>query len=80
MMNHLLRRRFVNMVSENCKSATCLLHRLNVSDHLFYPSTAEAEAAKPTAAAISRLESLPDQTSASNWNRDYLTCTSFSRW
>lgn len=64
MMNHLLRRRFLNIVSENCKSAICSLHRLNVSEHLFYPSTAtaEAEAAKPTAAAaISRLESLPER-------------------
>jgi hypothetical protein len=64
MMNH-LRRRFVNIVSENFKSATCSLHRLDMSEHLFYPSTAtaEEEAAKPTAAAaISSVESLPEPT------------------
>jgi hypothetical protein len=60
MMNRLLRRRFVNIVAENYESATCSLHRLNVSEHLFYPSTA---AAKPAgAAAISTLESLAEPT------------------
>lgn len=53
-----LRRRFVNLVAENCMSSVCSLHRLDVSQHLFYPSTAEAEAAKPT---IYRL-SLPSPT------------------
>ncbi|CAD6221695.1 unnamed protein product [Miscanthus lutarioriparius] len=56
MMN--LRRRFVNLVAENCMSSVCSLHRLDVSQRLFYPSTAEAEAAKPT---IYRL-SLPPPT------------------
>ncbi|CAL4937886.1 unnamed protein product [Urochloa decumbens] len=51
------RRRFVNMVAENLKSGVCSVHRLNVSEHLFYPSTAEAEAAK--SAAVPRLEALP---------------------
>jgi len=43
MMN--LRRRFVNLVAECYLSNVCSLHRLDVSQHLFYPSTAEAEAA-----------------------------------
>ena len=40
-----LRRRFVNLVAECYLSNVCSLHRLDVSQHLFYPSTAEAEAA-----------------------------------
>ncbi|CAD6221694.1 unnamed protein product [Miscanthus lutarioriparius] len=51
MMN--LRRRFVNLVAENCLSSVCSLHRLDVSQHLFYPSTAEAEAAKPAVFGLS---------------------------
>ncbi|CAN6340964.1 unnamed protein product [Urochloa humidicola] len=60
------RRRFVNMVAENLRSGVCSVHRLNVSEHLFYPSTAEAEAAQSTAeaeaaesAAVSPLDALP---------------------
>jgi hypothetical protein len=60
-------------VREHCgESATCSLHRLNVSVHLFYPSTAEAEAdqaAKPAGAAA-----------MSTRSRDYGGWTSFSRW
>jgi len=40
-----LRRRFVNVVAESYLNNVCSLHRLDVSQHLFYPSTAEAEAA-----------------------------------
>ncbi|TVU41701.1 hypothetical protein EJB05_15244, partial [Eragrostis curvula] len=38
-------RRFVNLVTENCNSYTYSLHRLDVAKHLFYASTAEAQAA-----------------------------------
>ncbi|XP_062187889.1 uncharacterized protein LOC133891187 [Phragmites australis] len=44
-------RRFVNIVAENYKSSMYSLHGLDVSKHLFYPSTAEAEAAAAKAAA-----------------------------
>ncbi|TVU41746.1 hypothetical protein EJB05_15292, partial [Eragrostis curvula] len=40
-----MNRRFVNLVTANYKSRMYSLHRLDVSKHLFYPSTAEAEAA-----------------------------------
>ncbi|KAJ1296198.1 hypothetical protein BS78_01G281300 [Paspalum vaginatum] len=51
------RRRFVNLVAEHRTSAMCSVHRLNVAEHLFYPSTAEAEAvAKPE---LSKLRVLP---------------------
>lgn len=52
------RRRFVNLVAENIKTGVFSVHRLNVSEHLFYPSTAEAEAARP-AQVVSRLGALP---------------------
>ncbi|CAL5084925.1 unnamed protein product [Urochloa decumbens] len=42
-------RRFVNIVAENLKGRYSL-HRLDVSKHLFYPSTAEAKAAAAKAA------------------------------
>ncbi|CAN6301567.1 unnamed protein product [Urochloa humidicola] len=41
----MFRRRFVNIVAENYKSGMYPLHRLDVSKHLFYPSTAIAVAA-----------------------------------
>lgn len=49
-------RRFVNLVAKNMTSWVFSVHRLNVSEHLFYPSTAEAEAA---AKVVSRLTALP---------------------
>ncbi|TKW30015.1 hypothetical protein SEVIR_2G006500v4 [Setaria viridis] len=52
------RRRFVNLLAENIKTRVFSVHRLNVSEHLFYPSTAEAEAARP-AQVVSRLGALP---------------------
>ncbi|TVU41739.1 hypothetical protein EJB05_15284, partial [Eragrostis curvula] len=38
-------RQYVNLVAANRCTRTYSLHRLNVAKHLFYPSTAEAEAA-----------------------------------
>ncbi|KAL6646974.1 hypothetical protein ACP70R_014411 [Stipagrostis hirtigluma subsp. patula] len=38
-------RRFVNVVAQNYESSMYSLHRLDVAKHLFYPSTADAEAA-----------------------------------
>nr|TKV97126.1 hypothetical protein SEVIR_9G475200v2 [Setaria viridis] len=60
----MIRRRFVNIVAENYKSGMCSLHRLDVSKHLFYPSTAEAAAAAgggkaPQAPPIPTLQRLP---------------------
>ncbi|KAL6641793.1 hypothetical protein ACP70R_019974 [Stipagrostis hirtigluma subsp. patula] len=37
-------RRFVNLVREKHSNGKCSLRRLDVSKHLFYPSTAVAEA------------------------------------
>ncbi|RLM73271.1 uncharacterized protein C2845_PM15G15320 [Panicum miliaceum] len=53
MMN--LRRRFVNLLAENDLSSVYSLRRLDVSEHLFYPSTAEAEAAKPEVFSLASL-------------------------
>lgn len=50
-----LRRRFVNLVAKNILSSVGSLHRLDVSQHLFYPSTAEAEAAKPEVFSLASL-------------------------
>lgn len=47
-------RRCVNVVAESYKSGLCSLHRLDVSEHLFYPSTAKPE--------VSRLRALPAPT------------------
>lgn len=71
-------RRFVNLVSQKwCgrvdSSSIYSLHRLDVADHLFYPSTADAEKAKAEAAnkedggaawppSIQRLRQLPAPT------------------
>ena len=41
------------LVAENCLSSVCSLHRLDVSQHLFYPSTVEAEATKPAVFGLS---------------------------
>jgi len=60
MMN--LRWRFVNLVVENCTSSVCSLHRLDVSEHLFYPSTVKAEAAARRPAVVSTLALLPAST------------------
>ncbi|CAN6181415.1 unnamed protein product [Urochloa humidicola] len=38
-------RRFVNLVEQNFPARSYSLHRLDVAKHLFYPSTADAEAA-----------------------------------
>jgi hypothetical protein len=38
-------RRFVNLVAEDYTTGARSLHRLDVAKHLFYPSTARAEAA-----------------------------------
>lgn len=40
-----MNRRFVNLVVANYRSKMHALHRVDASKHLFYPSTAEAEAA-----------------------------------
>ncbi|KAL6647922.1 hypothetical protein ACP70R_015359 [Stipagrostis hirtigluma subsp. patula] len=39
-----MNRRFVNLVAANSESRIYSLHRLDVAKHLFYPSTAEAQA------------------------------------
>ncbi|KAL6646975.1 hypothetical protein ACP70R_014412 [Stipagrostis hirtigluma subsp. patula] len=44
-------RRFVNLVVQNHESRMYSLHRLDVAKHLFYPSTADAEAAAATNAS-----------------------------
>ncbi|KAL6880425.1 hypothetical protein ACP4OV_011990 [Aristida adscensionis] len=40
----MIRRRFVNLLVNNTKTALVLLHRLDVAAHLFYPSAAAAAA------------------------------------
>ncbi|KAF8713448.1 hypothetical protein HU200_028227 [Digitaria exilis] len=70
----MMNRRFVNLVLENYTTNMYALHRLDVSKHLFYPSTAEAEEAhakndketnngggggKPKPLRIERLRRLP---------------------
>ncbi|CAN6181414.1 unnamed protein product [Urochloa humidicola] len=41
----MIRRRFVNLVAYNYSTGERSLHRLDATKHLFYPSTAKAEAA-----------------------------------
>ncbi|CAN6209447.1 unnamed protein product [Urochloa humidicola] len=41
----MIRRRFVNLVADDYSTGVRSLHRLDVAKHLFYPSTAKAEAA-----------------------------------
>ncbi|CAL5078582.1 unnamed protein product [Urochloa decumbens] len=67
----MIRRRFVNLVAEDYSTGARSLHRLDAAKHIFYPSTARAEAAhakeednsngaavpKPT--SIRRLRPLP---------------------
>ncbi|KAL6647236.1 hypothetical protein ACP70R_014673 [Stipagrostis hirtigluma subsp. patula] len=58
----MIRRQFVNVIACHSKTEMCSLHRLDVSKHLFYPSTADAEAANSKAPAIERLPGLPAPT------------------
>lgn len=55
-------RRFVNIVVERRSSDMYTLHRLDVSKHLFFPSTAAAEAANKTNGKVSILPWLPAPT------------------
>jgi len=53
-------RRFVNIVAEDYKRGLYSLHRLDVSKHLFYPSTAQAAQANTGGGdEIERLQELP---------------------
>jgi hypothetical protein len=53
-------RRFMNIVAENYKTGLYSLHRLDVSKHLLYPSTAEAAQANTGGGdEIERLQELP---------------------
>ncbi|OEL25695.1 hypothetical protein BAE44_0013286 [Dichanthelium oligosanthes] len=77
-------RRFVNLVAENYKSGMYSLHRLDVSKHLFYPSTAEAVAAGAAVGngggrspAIPRLQRLPPP--CVNFQRSPTTTTDASQ-
>jgi len=54
-------RRFVNIVAEDYKRGLYSLHRLDVSKHLFYPSTAQAAQANTGGGdEIERLQELPE--------------------
>jgi hypothetical protein len=57
----MIRRRFVNIVTETHKSGVCSVHRLDVSKHLFYPSTLHAREANTTdGVMVERLQELPE--------------------
>ncbi|CAN6170770.1 unnamed protein product [Urochloa humidicola] len=54
----MIRRRFVNFVVMNLHATVYSLHRLDVSEHLFYPSTAEAVNKHDTAPPIYSMDPL----------------------
>ncbi|CAL5078574.1 unnamed protein product [Urochloa decumbens] len=74
-----MNRRLVNLVVAHYSSRIYSLHRLDVSKHLFYPSTAEAQAAnngrkqtrrvklRPLPAPIMRFESSPSPATETRW-------------